>query len=179
MRTKRAILETAAQILPLAPQSSLADIAQTADVSRSTIHRYFPERGSLIRALAVHAYELSDAAITEVADDFTDPVERLRAIALNQLDIGPLMTFLYQDPAISADEAFWQRLREDGDPIDPILEAVAGPRPRLPIAWMRRAYWNVLYVGWETAMDRSMTRSEIADAIVVTLCTGALSSHEQ
>lgn len=50
-RTRRAILEAGAEVLMANAGASLSDIAATAGVARSTLHRYFPDRGTLTNAI--------------------------------------------------------------------------------------------------------------------------------
>ncbi len=60
-RTRKAILDAAMTVLADNPSASLTDIAAAADVGRSTVHRYYPERTDLLRALARHVHALSNA----------------------------------------------------------------------------------------------------------------------
>ena len=60
-RTATAILDAAAHVLSENTSSSnMADVAAAAGVSRATLYRYYPDRESLLRALASQA--LADAA---------------------------------------------------------------------------------------------------------------------
>ncbi|WP_159149695.1 TetR family transcriptional regulator, partial [Dietzia lutea] len=43
-RTRSAILDAAVEVLAEDRQASMADIATAAQVGRTTVHRYFPER---------------------------------------------------------------------------------------------------------------------------------------
>ena len=50
-RTRKAILDAAIGVLATDPAASLGQIADAADVGRTTLHRYFPERADLLTAL--------------------------------------------------------------------------------------------------------------------------------
>src|SRR4051812_47182057 len=102
-RTRKAILDAAMSVLATNPVASLADIATAADVGRSTLHRYFAERSDLLRALALHVHELSNAAIAHAEPDCGPPVEALRRVVECQLDLGPIAAFVYNDSSILAD----------------------------------------------------------------------------
>jgi AcrR family transcriptional regulator len=75
-RTASAILDAAAHVLSEqgSSNSSMADVAEAAGVSRATLYRYFPDREALLHALAAQA--LADAA-ARLADAGLDraPVE--------------------------------------------------------------------------------------------------------
>lgn len=51
-RNRERIVEAATRLLAQSPATSLSDIAAAAGVSRSTLHRHFPDRGALEAAVA-------------------------------------------------------------------------------------------------------------------------------
>ena len=103
-RTRRAILDAAMSVLAEHPTASLGDIAAAAKVGRSTLHRYFAERSDLLRALALHVHALSIAAIERAEPDCGPPVEALRRVVECQLDLGPIVPFVYSNPNLAADK---------------------------------------------------------------------------
>ncbi|TGJ95488.1 TetR family transcriptional regulator, partial [Actinotalea fermentans ATCC 43279 = JCM 9966 = DSM 3133] len=54
-RTRRAILDAAVSVFSSNQAASLGEVAQAAQVGRSTLHRYFPERADLMRAVGAEA----------------------------------------------------------------------------------------------------------------------------
>ncbi|HEY5839922.1 MAG TPA: TetR/AcrR family transcriptional regulator, partial [Mycobacterium sp.] len=100
-RTRKAILDAAMTVLADNPAAPLSDIATAAEVGRSTVHRYYPERIDLIRALAVHVHALSSAAIEQADPMCGPPVEALRRVVECQLDLGPIVLFAYNEPTIA------------------------------------------------------------------------------
>jgi TetR/AcrR family transcriptional repressor of mexCD-oprJ operon len=73
-RTSQAILQAAARVLADAPDASLDDVAQAADIGRATLYRHFPSRQALLTALHDEAVEevgrrLADAALDRVPVD--------------------------------------------------------------------------------------------------------------
>jgi AcrR family transcriptional regulator len=62
-RTRARIIDAAAGLLVRSPRSSLAEVAASAGVGRTTVHRYFPTREALLDALAIAAVERIGAAI--------------------------------------------------------------------------------------------------------------------
>ncbi|MCO5228252.1 MAG: TetR/AcrR family transcriptional regulator [Thermomicrobiales bacterium] len=55
LRTRTAILRVALSMLINDRSASMSDVAKEADVARSTLHRYFPERSDLIDAVDAFA----------------------------------------------------------------------------------------------------------------------------
>ncbi|MDT5073313.1 MAG: TetR/AcrR family transcriptional regulator, repressor for lfrA, partial [Mycobacterium sp.] len=96
-RTRKAILDAAMAVLGDNPGASLGDIASAAEVGRSTLHRYFAERSDLLRALALHVHALSNAAIEHAEPDCGPAEEALRRVVECQLDLGPIVPFVYND----------------------------------------------------------------------------------
>ena len=62
-RTRRAIVEAAIGVISDNPTAPLSEIAEAAGVGRSTLHRYFPERTDLLRAVAL---EVAAAALDKL-----------------------------------------------------------------------------------------------------------------
>ena len=54
-RTRKAILDAAIRVLAADPSASLGQIADAADVGRTTLHRYFPDRAELLAAVMQEA----------------------------------------------------------------------------------------------------------------------------
>lgn len=84
VRTRRAILDAAVSALTRNPQAALADIALVANVGRSTVHRYFPERSDLLAAIGTDATEKIAAATVRA------PRRRQRSRRANSAGAGVL-----------------------------------------------------------------------------------------
>ena len=61
--TSAAIIEAAFEVFSANPSASLSVVADRAGVGRATLHRYFPGRRELMRALAKLAIEELDMAV--------------------------------------------------------------------------------------------------------------------
>lgn len=178
-RTRAAIIDAAIDALSLDSTTSLAEIAQRAEVGRSTLHRYFPERSDLVRAVARAAFGRVEDAIQRADPDRGSVSEALRRIIDAQLESGPIMIFVYSDPTALAEASRLQEADESGeDPLERLFERAARELdPSLPIAWMGKVFWSLLYAGWETKKDGSMSRQEIVDAVMTTITRGIFSSR--
>lgn len=131
-RTRRAILDAAMLVLADHPTAALGDIAAAAGVGRSTVHRYYPERTDLLRALARHVHDLSNAAI-ERADPTSGPVDAaLRRVVESQLDLGPIVLFVYYEPSILADPELAAYFDIGDEAIVEVLNRASTERPEYP-----------------------------------------------
>ncbi|MGW4100451.1 MULTISPECIES: TetR/AcrR family transcriptional regulator [unclassified Mycobacterium] len=173
-RTRKAILDAAMTVLADNPTASLSDIATAADVGRSTVHRYYPERSDLLRALARHVHELSTAAIDR-ADPMHGPVDAaLRRVVECQLDLGPIVLFVYSEPTILADRELAAYLDTGDEAIVEVLNRASVDRPEYPPGWARRVFWALLDAGYEAAKQDRTPRHQIVDAIMTSLTAGTI-----
>lgn len=100
-RTRRVILGAAASVLSRRRDATLADIAAAADVGRSTLQRYFPDREMLVAAVVEHSLHLLDESLKEARIEQGPPLQALRRLVVAMLDVGDHVLFLYGDPRIT------------------------------------------------------------------------------
>ena len=139
------------------------------------MHRYYPERIDLIRALAVHVHALSSAAIEQADPTCGPPVEALRRVVESQLDLGPIVLFAYNEPTIVSDPEL------DGPPRHRRRGHHRGARPGVHASatehhpgWARRVFWALLQAGYEAAKQDGTPRHQIVDAIMASLTEGTI-----
>ena len=173
-RTRKAILDAAMTVLADNPAAPLSDIATAAEVGRSTVHRYYPERIDLIRALAVHVHALSSAAIEQADPMCGPPVEALRRVVECQLDLGPIVLFAYNEPTIALDAELMAHLDTGDEAIIEVLDRVSTQSATAPPGWARRVFWALLQAGYEAAREGGTPRHQIVDAIMASLTQGTI-----
>jgi TetR/AcrR family transcriptional repressor of lfrA len=174
-RTRRAILEAAMVVLAENGTASLADIASAAEVGRSTLHRYFPERSELLKALALHVHGLSNAAIARAEPECGPPLEALRRVVESQLDLGPIVPFVYAEPSLQADKELAAILDTGDEAIVEVLARVATDGTAGPPCWPRLVFWALLNAGYE-AVAKGTPRVQVVDAIMASLVHGTINS---
>lgn len=161
LRTRRAILDAAVTALAGNPAATLADIAVVANVGRTTVHRYFPERSDLIRAISLDFLEKVEAA-TEAARLDDGPVpEALRRLCQEYFEFGELFTLPELVDVPEADRSVL-RLVERGHregTVDPDLEP----------AWVLRLVQTLLATTWSYARDTDTPKHQ-----ALTLCLHTL-----
>ena len=161
-RTRRAILDAAVAVLSQNHGASLGDIAAAADVGRTTVHRYFPERSDLISALGEHALEQVAAAAQRARLDEGPAPEALARLCRELFDLGDVLMIIMLDPQVLS-EPQWQ---EETETDRAILELVArGQRdgtldPGVPPSWVQQVLWALLYSAWEHARSSAASRHD-------------------
>jgi TetR/AcrR family transcriptional repressor of lfrA len=176
-RTRKAILDAAMTLLAANPDASLGDIAAAAEVGRSTLHRYFAERSDLLRALALQVHELSNAAIQHAEPDCGPPVEALRRVVECQLDLGPIVPFIYNDPTLKADKELSALLDTGDEVIVEVLDRASCQGSAGPPGWPRLVFWALLHAGYEAVRLNSAPRVQIVDAIMDSLVNGTINPN--
>lgn len=175
-RTRRAILDAASTVFAQQPNASLADVAAAAEVGRSTLHRYFPERSDLLRALALHVHAISNTAIAHAEPDCGPALEALRRVVECQLDLGPIIPFVYSNPAFYGDEELAAILDTGDEVIVDVLDRVATQGTAGPPSWPRLVFWALLNAGYQAVADGT-PRVQVVDAIMASLTQGTIKSE--
>jgi TetR/AcrR family transcriptional regulator, repressor for lfrA len=176
-RTRKAILDAAMAVLAENATASLGDIAAAADVGRSTLHRYFPERSNLLHALARHVHALSNAAIERAEPDCGPPVDALRRVVECHLDLGPIVPFIFNDPTLMSDSELAAELDTGDEVIVEVLNRVATQGPAGPPGWPRLVFWALLDAGYEAAR-LGTPRVQVVDAIMASLTHGTINPNQ-
>jgi TetR/AcrR family transcriptional repressor of lfrA len=178
-RTRNAILDAAMSVLADNPTASLGDIAAAAAVGRSTLHRYFAERTDLLHALARHVHDLSNAAIEHAEPDCGPAVEALRRVVECQLDLGPIVPFIYNEPTIAANPELAALLDTGDEVIVDVLNRASMRGSAGPPDWPRLVFWALLNAGYEAVKLNSAPRVQIVDAIMASLTEGTINPNHQ
>ncbi|MFE5856719.1 TetR/AcrR family transcriptional regulator [Streptomyces sp. NPDC056500] len=189
-RTRRAILGAAAEVLARDRTATLADIAKAAQVGRSTLHRYFPDRDDLIHAAVADSYLVIQQSIQDAAVDQGTALEAMRRLIAAIVDTGGRMLFLYGDSRVLEDFA-----AHDGG--DGAAEAAEGESdtapdsvssmvvdlirrgqsegafdPTLDVDWVQDVIWALVYTGCEAASRGTLPRHGVTTAVVRMLENG-------
>jgi TetR/AcrR family transcriptional repressor of lfrA len=179
LRTRKAILDAAMSVLADNPAASLGDIATAAEVGRSTLHRYFAERSDLLHALARHVHQLSNAAIEHAEPDCGPPVEALRRVVECQLDLGPIIPFIFNEPTITADPELAALLDTGDEVIVDVLNRASMRGSAGPPDWPRLVFWALLEAGYQAIKRNSAPRVQIVDAIMASLTEGTINPNQR
>jgi TetR/AcrR family transcriptional repressor of mexCD-oprJ operon len=135
-RVAAAILDGAARIFAVqGEQASMNDVAEAAGVARATVYRYFPNRESLLEALARAAVSDVDARLASARIDEVAPEEGIARAVRALVDVGDSFVLLARDRLRSDPEQFersltqpLRRLFERGQASGDIRDDIASAR---------------------------------------------------
>jgi TetR/AcrR family transcriptional regulator, mexCD-oprJ operon repressor len=135
-RVAAAILDGAARIFAVqGEQASMNDVAEAAGVARATVYRYFPNRESLLEALARAAVNDVDARLASARIDEVAPEEGIARAVRALVDVGDSFVLLARDRLRSDPEQFersltqpLRRLFERGQASGDIRDDIASAR---------------------------------------------------
>ncbi|MFD7290002.1 TetR/AcrR family transcriptional regulator [Streptomyces sp. NPDC059863] len=158
-RTRRAILDAAVARLSADHAASLADVAESAGVGRTTVHRYFPERSDLLAAIGTDVRERIEAATARARLDDGPAPEALDRLCLEYFELADRLMLLDDVPQFWA----WSGLDEEEEaPSDRALLALVqrGQRdgtldPDVDSTWLQNVLWALLYAAWEQTREHN------------------------
>lgn len=158
-RTRRAILIAAIRVLSANQSASMREVADEAQVARSTVHRYYPDRATLLEALTAF-----------VTQEYEQVIDLLRGRGGTGLEVLlQLVSELYDN-----DEVFgwWfvasdEETEDDGMGDDFVVELVARGHadgsidPAFPAIWIDTMIWSLLYAARVQRLQPGRTRGEV------------------
>ncbi|KXK63129.1 hypothetical protein AWW66_04940 [Micromonospora rosaria] len=169
-RTRQAILDAAIEVLGQNAAASLGEIATAAQVGRTTLHRYFPERSDLLAAVSAEG-----AARLRRADERARLDEGTGAAAFHRLcteyfDLGGLLSLLFAEPQLITDP-YWSEEGCDDDFVAMVARGHADGTidPALPADWLQSTLWSQLYGGWSYLAEHDISRHEVLTLVTRTL----------
>lgn len=172
--TRDAIIEAAFLVYAESPTASLGDVAERAGVGRATLHRYFPGRSDLMRALALTAMEeLNDAVAkqTASAESHSDGF-RLALHAI--VPLANRQWFLAQE-GVDADPKVAAAYKASRDQLHADIEAAKAESAfsaDIPTVWIVTAFENLIYAAWSLVRDGEATPKQAAELAWRTLACG-------
>ena len=173
-KSRDAIVEAAFLVFYQSPGASLADVASKAGVGRATLHRHFPGRADLIRALSVCANDELNQAVDEATVNSQTATDALYAALCAMVPLASRQWFLAQnwqdaDPDVAA--AYESSLRELGETLD-AAKSEGFFASNVPTAWLVEAYENLLCAAWSLVRSGEATPKQAADLAWRTLTNG-------
>ncbi|MFB9903615.1 TetR/AcrR family transcriptional regulator [Allokutzneria oryzae] len=174
-RTRRAILAAAAAALAKDRSATLTDIAEAADVGRSTVQRYFAEREELVTAVTLDSLRVLGVATEEADLGRGEPGEAMRRLVTAMLSVAERVLYLYGDAEIlesfggvdvedegsAAVRSLIARGQADGT-----FDASADP------AWIETVLWSLVYGACDAISRGRMPRHGAAATVIRTLENG-------
>jgi AcrR family transcriptional regulator len=174
-RTRGAILAAAASVLARDRAATLPDIAEAAGVGRTTLHRYFPDRESLIEAAVEDSIQAIRQSVAEAALDQGPSPDAMRRAVAAMVAVGDRLMFVFGDPRVL--EGYRM---PDGvvPPSDPVLDLIKRGQaegafdPGVSASWIQHVLWVLVYRGCEDADSGELPRHGITATVIRTLENG-------
>jgi AcrR family transcriptional regulator len=164
------VLDTAAAILAKDPAASLGQIAVSAGMGRTTLHKQFPTRHDLLVAVASRALDLGEAVVAAAPAD-SDP---LRRMITDLLPYGAYLTLLTAQPEVFADDAINSRTDALEAPIAAIVAGAGAIRPGVPEWWLVRSLHALLFTAWDLVQEGWLAPRDAPDLVLSTFTGGVL-----
>ena len=169
------LLQTATSVLLKDPTASLGDVARAAGVGRTTLHKRFPTRTDLVRAVASDALDLIDSVACQVDFGSDDALEDL---VTRLVTLGPRVEFLLRFPGLDRDEELAARIREMDRPVLDLITRLQGTKLRrdLPAWWILTTLYAGLFNAWEAISDGRLAPLDAPGFVLTTVFEGVASA---
>jgi AcrR family transcriptional regulator len=161
--------------------ATLPEIAEAAEVGRTTLHRYFPDRDGLISAAIADSLQAIGQAVAEAQIDQGPPIEAMRRLVLAHLDVGDRLMFLFGDPYIMRGHGVVEP--DEAPRPDPVIELIERGQaqgvfdPQVSPEWIQQVLWALVYRGIEEVEKDRMPRHGVASTVMRTLENGICARH--
>jgi AcrR family transcriptional regulator len=176
-RTERAIVTAAVSVWARDRTATLPQIAEAAEVGRTTLHRYFPEREGLLRAATEHALEVIGGAIAEAEPDKGHPLEAMRRVVAALASASEAIMFVFGDQSLVRDVV--PTAEPDlPAPHDPVIGLIRRGQAegmfddQLSAEWIQQVLWGVSYTAFEQVEQGTLAKFDVAATVTRTLEQG-------
>jgi AcrR family transcriptional regulator len=174
-RTRRALLDAAVTVLTKDSSASLAEVASVAGVGRTTLHRSYPTREGLIRALGGAALDRVADGIASAHPEDGPVLEALQRVTDTVVPLGPSLAFLHAEP-----DQYNARdlIRRWYDALEPVAGAVergqadGSIRADLPVKWIVDAYSGLILTAWDVADEGRIWLHDAPRLVMTTILSG-------
>jgi AcrR family transcriptional regulator len=176
-RTRAAILAATASALAANRTATMPEIATVAGVGRTTLHRYFADRETLIYEATLDSIRVLTEAVDEAATDDGPALDAMRRFITAAVSIGERLVFLFGDPAVLRDIPPAQSPNEElvinlitRGQHEGVFDSDLNP------TWIRHALYGLILRGCEQAMAGALPRHTVAPLITRTFERGICSA---
>ncbi|MBL1065159.1 TetR/AcrR family transcriptional regulator [Streptomyces sp. 7-21] len=178
------LLDAAAQHLAGNRSASLAEIAKAAGVSRATLHRRWPTREALLRAVGQRAVEVLDRLLADARlPDGAGPEEFDAALERLIEGLAPaihLYGFASHEPQLQADPGLTAAVAEQDERALRLLaqgQRLGRLRSDMPPAWLWHSLWGLLEAASYGVREGHFGHREVRRLVTLTYRTGNQPPH--
>ncbi|MEX0283640.1 MAG: TetR/AcrR family transcriptional regulator [Paracoccaceae bacterium] len=172
--TETLILETGFAVFGRNASATMSDMAEAAGIGRATLHRHFPSRDALLKALAQQADHELDNAVAQATPDAVSYLDALQRSMCAIIPLANRQLFLtYALPPDHPDMSA-AAMRGHAETRDAIQQAQAeGSLPTtLNPDWIARVYDGLIYAAWESIDAQELTPTQASTLAWRTFLSG-------
>jgi AcrR family transcriptional regulator len=144
IRMKRPLLDVVAEVLVADPSASLAEVAEAAGISRTTLHNHYATRDELLVAVGHRVLDLWEEAVSKAKDG---PDGGLAALTSVLLPLCPQLMFLWRNPGLEKVPSLAERWDVGDDVVIAVMKRATERgvlTPGLPDSWLLLSYVSLL-----------------------------------
>ncbi|MFD8362530.1 TetR/AcrR family transcriptional regulator [Streptomyces hygroscopicus] len=177
-RTERAIVTAAVRVWVRDRAATLPQVAEAAEVGRTTLHRYFPERDGLLRAATEHALETIGGAIAEADPGKGHPLDAMRRVVAALASASDAIMFVFGGQSLVRDAAPNPAGPDLPTPHDPVIDLIRRGQAegvfddQLTAEWIQQVLWGVAYTAFEQVERGALAKFDVAATVTRTLERG-------
>ncbi|MDJ0345024.1 TetR/AcrR family transcriptional regulator [Streptomyces sp. H10-C2] len=173
------VLRDAADLLTRRATASMDDIAKAAGISRATLHRHFPGRDALVRALGLLGIAQMDERLDAARIEEGDPVEAVRRLIDEAMPVSGFLAFLYGENQLydlpEVNEG-WARVDERVSALFRRGQEQGLFRYDLTPTWLGEALYALIAASGWCVQDGRMARNDAARMVSELMLGGMLRS---
>jgi AcrR family transcriptional regulator len=172
-RTRAAILAATASALAANRTATMPEIATVAGVGRTTLHRYFADRETLIYEATLDSIRVLTEAVDEAATEDGPALDAMRRFITAGVSISERLVFIFGDPAVLRDIPPAQSPNEEV-----VINLITRGQhegvfdPDLDPTWIWHALYALILRGCEQAIAGALPRHTVAPLIIRTFERG-------
>jgi len=171
------LLDAAATQLARRPNSSLAQIAEAADVSRTTLFYRFSTRDELVDALAVDTLDVLRFTLMSLSWNVDDVDRTLRAVVTALMPIAERMQVVLRESPSNARPDMNESWEYAMAPLTTYLsqrQKSGQLRKDLPLTWLVESLTYLMFAAWDSVMTDSLTPELAAQFVSRTWLNGTV-----
>ncbi|MDO8186354.1 TetR/AcrR family transcriptional regulator [Conexibacter sp. JD483] len=169
------LFDAVARVMARQPGSSMQEIATAAGISRTTLHRAFGDRETLVETLTAHVLADCERAFDAAGIDHDDPQQAFDRLLDDALTLAKAYSLLFSEPHIHRVPRLVDEIAEQETRLARFFERGqrAGQfRPELPPQWLAYSVGAQLEAIWWAIEDGHVGARDAARLLRATILGG-------
>lgn len=163
-KTQKKILNAAFEVLSQDISAPLERVAERADVTRMTLHRYYSGREVLLEATGLEMIRLGNEIIDESVAQHGDPLKQLESIVKRASQMGDRFHFLMHAHEVIDEEVLVPLVAELDDKMVKIFDQLREKKlidSDFPDAWLLHLYGGVMTAAWSSLQEGTVAPRDV------------------